>query len=233
MDQDALHAQRVGDPAGMLAARPAEAGERIAGHVMAAGDRDFADGGGHIVDRDVQESLGDLLEALRAAKRVGDLLQPRPRCFGIERLVAVRPENGREILGADPAQEEIAVGHRQRPAGAVAGRAWPRASRFRSDAEAHAVEAADRTAARGNGMDLHHRRADPHAGDKVLVAQLIAAGIMRHVGRRAAHVEADQAITPVRRAGRDHADHAARRAGQDRILAAEGVAPRSVRHSTA
>ena len=80
MDQDPLHAERVGDRAGMLAARAAEAGERVAGDVMASRDRDLADRRGHVVDRDVEETLGDLLEAL-AADRVGDLLQPRARRF--------------------------------------------------------------------------------------------------------------------------------------------------------
>ena len=87
VDQDPLHAQRVGDAAGMLAAGAAEAGERVAGHVMAARDRDLADRGGHIVDRDGEEALGDFLEALgrRPARRrlpAGGPGMPRDRAAG-------------------------------------------------------------------------------------------------------------------------------------------------------
>ena len=101
MDEDPLHAQRIGDPAGMLAAGAAEAGERVAGDVMAAGDRDLADRGGHIVDRDVEEALGDLLEALGAAQRVGDLLQPRARdASGSSGWSAVGPNTAGNFAGS-------------------------------------------------------------------------------------------------------------------------------------
>ena len=72
-------------------------------------------------------------------------------------------------------------------------------------------------------MDLHHRRPNSNPRDDAFVGKLVLAGIMRHVGRRAAHVEADQVIVLVRSACRDHSDNAARRAGQDRVLAAEGA----------
>ena len=51
------------------------------------------------------------------------------------------------------------------------------------------------------------------------------AGIVRNVGRGAAHVEADQphrlAVREMPAGGCDHADHSARRTGQDGILATE------------
>src|SRR5688572_12032875 len=146
MDQDTLHSQRIGHPAGMLAACPAEAGERVAGYVMASSDRDLADRRGHIVDRNMQEAFGNLLQALRAAERIRNLLQPRPRRRGIDRLIALRPEDRGEFGWIDPSQAEVAVGDGERAAGAVAGRAWPRPGRLRADAEAHAVKPADRPA---------------------------------------------------------------------------------------
>ena len=90
-----------------------------------------------------------LHRADRAA--IGHLLQP---CFGrrrIERLIAFRPEHGREIARADAAKEQVAVGDRQRSAAAIAGRPRLCARALRSDAEAHPVEAADRPAARSDG----------------------------------------------------------------------------------
>ena len=73
------------------------------------------------------------------------------------------PNTAGKCVRVDPAEEQVAVGDGQRPAVAIAGRARVRAGALRPDAEAHAVEAADRPAARRDGMDLHHRRADAHA----------------------------------------------------------------------
>jgi len=50
---------------------------------------------------------------------------------------------------------------------------------------------------------------------------LVFASEMRHVGRGAAHVEANQPREAGRTPGLGHADHAGRRTRQDRILAAK------------
>ena len=198
--------------AGMLAARAAEAGERVAGDVMASRDRDLADRGGHIVDRDVEETLRRFPRGSWSPPSWSAISCSRARdASAIERLVAVRPEHRREMRRVDPPEEQVAVGDRQRTAVAVAGGSRVRAGALRPDAEAHSVEPADRPAAGRDGVDLHHRRADANAGDDAFVGKLELPGIMRHVGRRAAHVEADQPLGSVRRARRDHADHAAGR----------------------
>ncbi len=67
----------------------------------------------------------------------------------------------------------------------------------------------------------HHRRAHAHAGDLGLERALELAGEVRHVGRGAAHVEADHLLEARLARGLRHADHAAGRAGQDRVLALE------------
>jgi len=71
-------------------------------------------------------------------------------------------------------------------------------------------------------VDLHHRRADAHARNDAFVGKLELTGIMRHVRRSAAHVEANQALVSVGRARSDHSDDASCGSGEDRILAAEG-----------
>ena len=58
MYEDAAHTQRVGHQTGMLPTRPAKALQGVAGHIMAALHTDFANGIGHIVDRNPQETLG-------------------------------------------------------------------------------------------------------------------------------------------------------------------------------
>jgi hypothetical protein len=74
------------------------------------------------------------------------------------------------------------------------------------------------------------RRAHAHAGDQALVTELEAAGVARHVGGRAAHVEADDA----RKAGlfgdAGGRDHASGGAGEDGVRRAKA---RGVRQTAA
>ena len=79
----------------------------------------------------------------------------------------------------------------------------------------------DRAAAGRDRVDQHHRRAHAHARDLGLERALVFAVVVRHVGRGAAHVEADQAREAGLAPGLRHADHAAGRAGEDRVLALE------------
>ena len=66
-DEDGVDAEGVGDGAGVLAAGAAEAGEGVAGDVVAALDGDLLDGVGHVEDGDLQEAGGDLLGGAAAA----------------------------------------------------------------------------------------------------------------------------------------------------------------------
>ena len=125
------------------------------------------------------------------------------------------------MVRLDLAQHDVGVGHGERPAAAVAGRPRIGAGAVGPDAVFRAVEMQDGAAAGRHRVDLHHRRAHPHPGDQRLEGALVLAGIVGHVGRGAAHVEADQLAEAghLRRAHRP--DDAARRAGEDRILALE------------
>ena len=126
VDENRLHPQRVGDGAGVLPARAAEAVQRVARDVIAALDRDLLDGVRHVLDGDAQEALGDLLAAHpRLAGGGGDRLRHLVELFRddlrVERLVGVRPEDGREMLRLQLAEHDVGVGHGQRPAAAIAG----------------------------------------------------------------------------------------------------------------
>ena len=91
----------------------------------------------------------------------------------------------REEVGQELADHEIGVGDGERPATAVAGGAGIGAGTLGPDAEALAVEADDRAAARRDRVDLHHRRTDAYP---------------RHLGIKGAlegtGLSAEQAITP-------------------------------------
>ena len=64
VDEHRLHAERIGDEAGVLAAGAAEAVERVGGDVVAAGDGDLLHGVRHVGDGDSDETLGDLFGGL-------------------------------------------------------------------------------------------------------------------------------------------------------------------------
>ncbi len=228
MDVDALHAERVGDQAGMLPAGAAEAAQRVFGDVVAALDRDLLDGVRHVLDGDLEEALGDRDRRAAVAGGAGDNIAELGEFAGddvdIDRRIALRAEHAREEARLQLAEHDVAVGDGERPAAAVAGRTRIGARRFRPDAVARAVERADRAAAGGHGVDVHHRRAHAHARHHRLEAALVFAGVMRHVGRGAAHVEADDLVEPAHLRRAHRADDAAGRARQDRILALE--APR-------
>ena len=142
---------------------------------------------------------------------------------GVQRLVLVAAEDRREEIGLQLAEHDIGVGDGERAAAAVAGRAGIGAGRIRTGAEAAGLEMQDRAAAGGDRVDAHHRRADAHAGDFGVEGALIVAVIVGDVGRGAAHVEADDLLEAGQLGGLDHADDAAGRAGQHRILALEHV----------
>jgi hypothetical protein len=147
----------------------------------------------------------------------------------VERFIAARPEHAREERRLDLAEREVGIGHRQRPAAAIARRPRVRAGALRADAKARAVEGEDRAAAGGDGVDRHHRRPHANAGDARLERALELASVVADVGRGAAHVEADDldrlaVVAGDAELGRaHHADDAAGRAGQDRVLALERI----------
>ena len=141
--------------------------------------------------------------------------------FGVERLVAVRPEHFGKEFGDEPAGHQIGVGDGERAAAPISCGAGIGAGGIGADAKPRAVEMQDRAAAGRDGMDLHHRRAHPDARDFRLESALEFAVVVRDVGRSAAHVEADDALEPGARAGPRHRDHAARRPREDRVLAGE------------
>ena len=221
MDQHAGHAERVGDQAGVLAAGAAEAIERIAGHVVAALHRNLLDRVRHVLDRDLDEAVGNLLAALAAADLLRQRRERRTHRVGVERLVLLRPEDFRKEIRNELADHHIGVGHRQRAAAAIAFRAGIGAGGIRADAKPRAVEMQDRAAAGRHGVDQHHRRAHAHAGDFGLERALVLAGEMRHIGRRAAHIETDQPGEARGAPGLGHADDAGGRPGEDRVFAAE------------
>ena len=227
VDEDPLHAERVGHPARVLAAGAAEAAQRVRGHVVAAVDRDLLDRARHVLDRDGEEAVGRVLRAKILAGGPIDLGGERGELsahhLGVEHLVLAGAEDPGEQRGDQLADHEVGVGHGERPALAVGRRARVGAGRARPHPHARAVEEQDRAAARGDGVDAHHRRAHADAADLGHERALVLAVVVRHVGRGAAHVEGDDAVDSGHRARLDRADDPAGGPREDRVLALERV----------
>ena len=140
VDEDGRDRQRIGDVAGVLAARAAEAVEGVAGDVIPARDRDGLDRLGHLGDRNRQKSIGDRL----LTPPVADLARQRRETLAhdsaVERLVAARTEDPGEELGDELAGHQVGVGDRERTAAAISRGAGIGAGGSRADAKARAVE---------------------------------------------------------------------------------------------
>ena len=221
MDEDGRDRQRIGDVAGVLAARAAEAIERIARHVVAARDRNRLDRLGHLGDRNGEKSVGDRLRLPPIADIARQSREALAHNFLVERLIAMRAEYFWEQIGDQLARHQVGVGDRERTAAAISCGAGIRAGGSGADTKAGAVEREDRAASSGDGMDLHHRRAHAHACDFGLERALELPIEMSDVGRGAAHVEADDALEPCADPSARHRHHAPGRARQDRVLAGE------------
>src|SRR5207237_7788766 len=103
----------------MLAARAPETVQRVARHVVAALHRNLLDRVRHVLDRDLDETIGNQLG--RAA--VADLFCQRAEGLayrlGIEREVLVRAEYLRKQVRDELADHDVGVGERERPAAAI------------------------------------------------------------------------------------------------------------------
>jgi hypothetical protein len=219
MDQHRLHAERVGHQAGMLPRRATEGVQEILRHVIAALDADLLDRVRHVLDRDGEEALGHLLG--RLALGLGDLGELLADDLVVERLVLAGAEDAGKELRPQLAEHDVGIRHRQRPAAPVAGGAGIGAGAVGTGAEAAGIGVQDRAAARRHGVNAHHRRTDTDARDLGVEGALVVAREMRDVRRCAAHVEADDAGEPGIGRRLDHADDAACRPRQDRVLALE------------
>ena len=222
--QDLGRAERLGDPAGDLAGRAPERDQRVAARIEAALGRDPADRLHRLLDRDRDETFRRRLGTLRAHER-GELGKARARGGHIQRPVLTRSEHGWEGARIDPTQHEVGVGDRRRAAAPIGRGARIGAGAGRPDAGAQAVETEDRSAAGRDSLDVQHRAAQPDVGDRRRIPPLERAGVAADVGRGAAHVEAEHGPRATRRGRARHADHAAGRAGDNRVAAQEGVRP--------
>ncbi len=219
--KDARHGQRIGHQTGMLSTGAAKALQGVARHVIATGDRNFLDGVGHLLHCDVDETFRHFLgRAMGLAREFSKFFLHHLQAQGLVRAGA---EHLGKIARLDLAQHHIRIGHRQRTTAAVTGRSGICPRTLRADPKTGPVKCQDRATARRHRVNAHHGRPHAHAGHLGLELAFELARVVRHIGRGAAHVKADDLLDArnLRRAG--HAHNAARRAAQNRVLTLKHV----------
>src|SRR5215467_3127169 len=123
MNQHGGHAERIGHQAGMLAAGAAEAVERIARHIVAALHGDLLDRVRHVLDRNPDEAVSNVLYASFAAEMsvhlVCQISESSPHTSGIERLILRGSENMREEVWQQLADHDIGISEGERSAASI------------------------------------------------------------------------------------------------------------------
>src|SRR5689334_22440361 len=146
----------------MLSASAAEAMQCEVTGVVALFHRNLLNRVRHVGDGDAQESLSDITRVTVLPRRPGDLFghltEASVYSRGIERLITVRSENGREMGRLNLAHAHIGVSDSERPATAIAGRAGIGARRIRAHAETRPVEMQHGPSTGSHRVDRHHGR---------------------------------------------------------------------------
>jgi len=140
----------------MLAAGAAETDQRESSRIDAARQCDVADGVGHVFDRDIEITGGQLFRAvveIQSGVEAGGLLRKGgAHDLAIERLIGMRSEYGGEEISLQAAEQQVGIGHRQRAAASVTGWAGQAAGGIRAGMQTLAIEMQDRATARRHGM---------------------------------------------------------------------------------
>mmetsp|Transcript_29167 Transcript_29167/g.73275 ORF Transcript_29167/g.73275 Transcript_29167/m.73275 type:complete len:209 (+) Transcript_29167:2518-3144(+) len=183
----------------MLPACATKARQHVRRAVVALHLRHCADGAAHRLVGDLEEAVGNFVQALgglpAAARLVVDvrrqLLKCSARAVHIQRLVLSWPKDLGEQLGLDAAQQQVGVRHRQVPVLPVADRPWVRARALGAHRKHAVAQEEARAAARRDGVDVQLRRLDGHPRGGGLKDVLVGAGKAGDVRGGAAHVKAD------------------------------------------
>ena len=202
-DQCAAQAQQVDQPAREQRAGTTEGHQREVSNVEATLDGDLAQRVGLVPRADLQDAARALLDV--ETEPAGQVGYSRPGGIGVQRDLTA------EQVRRDAAQNQVCVGDRRLGARAITQRPRFCSGRLRSHLEgAFRPGPGDRTAARAHGDDVDHRDLAGVGTDIAFGRQRrCAVDDDRHVGRRAAAVEGDDAVE----AGAFRDDRSPERAG--------------------
>ena len=203
----------------MLPARTAESVERVAGDIIAAGNRDLLDRFGHIGNRDTDKSVGHFFRRSAVADQFSQFRETCMNTFTIEGLILMSTENHREKIWIEFPQHHICIGNGKRSTAPVAGRSRICACRVRADAKAGTVIMQYRATTCCHSMHQHHGRAHADTRNLSVESAFIFTTEMRDISRGAAHIKADHAIKPCFFTGFSQRNNTTGRTGKNSILA--------------
>ena len=214
-------------PHGVLPAGAAETLQRVAAHIVAAHHGNALYGIGHAAHGNLQRTRRRLLRTDRAAGGAGHALRQFSEAsrddVAVQRLVRPGAEYARKEFRLNAAQQDIRVGDGQRACAPIARGSRVGGRGLRTHTQARAIEADDRAAPRRDAVNAHHGRANPDTADFGIESALVLTRIVADIGGSAPHVEADEFAMAGGLGGAHHADDAAGRTGQNRILALEMI----------
>ncbi len=186
---DLGYAEGASDVDGVHRARPSEREQRAIAPVDAALDGNTAKGANHRGDCDADDAKRGLFD--RHGHRLGETGERRARPMEIELQPAAQ-----HPVAVEVSQQQAGVAHGgKHSATPIAGRPRRRPGALGTDEERPVVEPRDRTAPGADGLDADHWLADRPFAERTVAGDLGAAiDDQAYVGRRAAHVEADDVI---------------------------------------
>ena len=138
MHKHPRHAKCISDQTRMLAARAAKTLQRVAGHVIAARNRNLFYGVGHLLHGNVDKAFSHIFCAAPGLQR--QFIEFAAHRLITQRFICIGTEHFGKVTRLQLADEHIRIGHRQRAAAPVARRPRIGAGALRPDAKAFAVK---------------------------------------------------------------------------------------------
>ena len=109
MHQDARHTQCISHQARVLSTCTAKALQGVACHVIATGHRDFFNGVGHLLHRNVHKPFGNgFCWSLHIFSQGIELLLYR---FSVEGLIGLGTKHMRKVMGLNFPEQHVCVSH--------------------------------------------------------------------------------------------------------------------------
>ena len=198
MNEDAFHTQRIRHQTGVLSSGTAEAVQRVASHVITALNRDLLDGVCHVLDCDLEKSVGHFHRRSGISCLTFDAVSQLGK-YGLYRsdvqpLILTRPEDRWEELFLQLAQHHVAIGHRQRATAPVTHRPGIGSGRLWANPVPGAVKSTDRSAPGRDCMDQHHRRPHADPGHLSLKGAFEFTVVVGDIRRGSAHIKGDDPV---------------------------------------
>ena len=217
MHKNLCHSECIGHQTGMLPTSTSKTLQGVACHVIPARHTDFFDGVGHLLHRDLNETLRTVFSgsAGQRCQRCKAGLHDRQIKF----FISSRAKNLGKIARLHLANQYVGICYRQWATTPITRRARVGTRTLWAHPESGAIKRQQGAATCSNRMNTHHRRAHSHACHLGFKFPFKLTSEMGYVCRCAAHVKADHLGVPTQGRGTRHTHNATGGPTQNGILA--------------